>query len=276
MMGRVNIFPSFSKEKTSGEVSGSGISIYCFRTGGLPRERDKKLDIQSYGSTFTAEQLCTEIAQSLNIAPLTFHLFGLATPDLSVWLAPNAKIECSQSCGVEYVFRIRIVPPKIKQLHDVDLAAFAYFYLQCRSDFVNECFVYKDAVKQERKLGQGLIDMLCYGRENELGLDKLCTLTKLFIPPSTKNVFKQISQKYRLQMNMKTQLEKELSGSIDDSVDEIKLRYVNGFLDITQHYLSERFAISADDDSIHTVLVNIYHEERPGIYIVHNAQVRLC
>ena len=275
MMGRVNNFPSFSKEKTAGEVSGSGITVYCFRKGGLPGERDKKLDIQSYGSTFTAEALCMEIAQSLSIASLTFQLFGLATPDLSIWLAANTKIECSRSRGAEYVFRIRVVPPQIKQLRVVDPEAFAYFYLQCRSDFVNECFVYRDSVKQERKLGQGLIDMLCHGREKELGLDKLSELkSKLFLPPSTKYVFKKITQKYRLQMNMKTQLEKEHSGSGDDSIDEIKMRYVNGFLDITQRYLSETFTISADDgDSIHTVLVNIYHDKRPGIYIVHNAQV---
>lgn len=274
MAGRITGFSSFTKGKAAGVLPEKGIIVHYFSKGGLPGKKEQ-LTIQNYGSTFTAEELCLNIAHTLNIAPLTFHLFSLATLDLSVWLAPNAKIECSETGGVEYVFRIRVAPPKIEQIVGVDQEAFGYFYLQCRSDFVSESFMYKESVKQERQLGQGLIDMLCYGREGNLGLDQLNKLKpKLFIPANTKNMFKKVWEKQRLEVNMKAQLNVEHEKSERDSINDIKLRYMKGFLEITERYLVEHFEISADGDSVHTIIVDIYRDEQPGIYLAHNARLQ--
>ena len=259
-------FTSFAKGKTPGVLPEKGITIHYFSKGELPGKK-QQLSIQNYGGTYTAEQLCMDIAQTLNITPLAFHLFALATLDLSVWLAPNEKIECSETTGVEYIFRIRVTPPKIEQLMAIDQEAFGYCYLQCRSDFVRENCVYQDSVKQERQLGQGLIDMLCYGREAKLSLDQLNKLKpKLFIPANTKNMFRKVWDKQRLDVNMKAQLKMEHDKSEKDSVIDIKLRYIKGFLEITQRYLVEEFKITADGASVH-IIVDIYREEQPGIYL---------
>lgn len=274
MAVRISNFPSFTKGKAASVSPETGIVIHYYSKGGLPGEKEK-LVIKNYGSTFIAEQLCLDIARSLNIAPLTFHLFSLAKLDLSVWLAPNTKIKCSEASGVEYVFRMRLVPlQKIDKLVAIDQEAFTYFYLQCRNDFVSECFTYKDSVKQERQLGQGLIDMLCYGREVNLSLDQLDKLKpKSFIPTNTKHMFKRLWEKQRLETNMKTQLNAEYEKSERDSLNDIKLRYINGFLEIADKYLVDHFEISADDGTAHTVLVDIYRDDQPGIYIVHNSKV---
>ena len=272
MAARITSLTSFAKGKTPGVLPEKGITVYYFNKGELPGKKEQ-LSIQTYGNTFTAEELCVNIAQTLNITPLAFHLFALATLDLSVWLTPNEKIECSETTSVEYIFRIRVRPPKIEQLMTIDQEAFGYFYLQCRSDFVSENCVYQDSVKQERQLGQGLIDMLGYGREANLSLEQLNKLKpKWFIPANTKNMFKKLWDKQRLDVNMKAQLKMEYDKSEKDSVIDIKLRYIKGFLEITQRYLVERFKITTDGDSVN-VIVDIYREEQPGIYLADSAQV---
>ena len=272
MAARITRLTSFAMGKTQEVLPEKGITVHYFKKGELPGKRNQ-LSVQNYGLTFTAEHLCVNIAQILNISPLAFHLFALASLDMSEWLAPNEKIECSETTGVEYIFRIRVTPPKIEQLMAIDQEAFGYFYLQCRSDFVSENCVYQDSVKQERQLGQGLIDMLCYGHEAKLGLDQLNKLkAKCFIPANTKNMFTKLWDKQRLDVNMKAQLKMEHDKSEKDSINDIKLRYIKGFLEITQGYLVEHFKITRDGNSDH-VIVDIYREEHPGVYLADSAQV---
>ena len=244
-----------------------GITVYYYQKCGLPGEREK----QHFSGTFTAEQLTVYVAQSLKITPLCFHLFSLATTDLSVWLSPNAEIKCSGTHGIEFIFRMRLRTPKVEHLA-VDKEAFGYFYLQCRSDFVNECI--STTSDEAVLLGQGFTDALCYALELNFSLQKL--KPKRFIPSDiiVKNKFDQFVGKKRLYNNMQKWLREEREKTRRDSLSDIKLRYINGFLKITDQYLVERFHISVGDSTIHTVLIDIYRDDQPGIHVVHSAEVR--
>lgn len=228
--------------------------------------------VTDYGRTYTALELCMQVAQELNIGSLAFNLFGLqAMEEPFHWLPPNGEIECCEDSCQNFRFSMRFRPPQSKMYQlatKIDEDAFKYFFLQCRHDFVNDRIHYKDGkLSQDRSLGLGVTDIVRYGRQ--YGKDSTYLTSKvnpkLFIPLSEKRVFKSIIDKKRLALNFKEPVEKELRECERKSLTDIKLRYIyEGIISYAPDYGIEEFSVAGNE----TLRVQPLDENSPGLICI--------
>ncbi|XP_013399489.1 tyrosine-protein kinase JAK2 [Lingula anatina] len=226
---------------------------------------------------YTAEELCLIAAKKIGLSPITFHLFGLVTPDLHLWLPPGKVLMVSDSSRQEYLFRLRFKLPfrvdssNLWMLIRRDLKAFHYYFLQCRHDFVNDVLKtrYGTTLSTSHNLGLAVLDMFRVGVQNKMtSADQVLAKYgyKIFLPPSSLGGFNKLLDSVRLKKNFKDELDKlftDQSSIQAQNLTSIKHRYLNGLFTRVAVYGSE---FLQGKDPSENIWVDPHHETCPGIY----------
>jgi len=258
------------RQPSASPQSSNGIIVYMYGCSNT----EQTLVVQEFGKTFDAEQLCYMAVEKLEMTPLVATLFALAYPSLEFWCPPNEKILCSEDCTREFALRVRFIPPDsvIAKLPHIDGKMFNYLFQQIRNDFINDRIVYRDdSVKQEHLLGLGVIDMVRYGKQQNVNLTGLRNLDPHnFIPSSAKKNFKLLWDKKRLQLNFKPHLDRQYKQYENDTITNIQLTYIKSVAEYAEHYGMETFRITTNvgSGSNPTVAqVKPYDKTFPGLNI---------
>jgi len=261
------------RQPSASSQSSNGIFVYMYGDVNCPNS-EQTLVVQEFGKTFDAEQLCYMAVEKLEITPLVATLFALAHPSLDFWCPPNEKIPCSEDCARDFVLRVRFIPPEsvIVRLPHIDGKMFNYLFQQIRNDFINDRIVYRDnTVGQEHLLGLGVIDMVRYGKQQNVNLTELRNMgPRDFIPASAKSNFKFPWDKKRLQMNFKPHLDDQYKQYEADTVTNIQLTYIKSIAGYAEHYGMETFRITTNFSSAFSqtvAQVKPYDKNFPGLNI---------
>ena len=259
-------------------MSPRGVTIHLCQDVDTPESNQPVFFEAATDRVFRAEGLCLEVAKRLKIGPKSFHCFALATPDMRLWLAPNEEIKCEPGVHKEYLFRVRFIPTEENLFNEslFDTAAYNYFFLQVRQDFVQDKWRYKltegKKISQGHLLGLAVIDVLRWGKERKMDLKQLQkngSKTKKFIPNSEKGSFRMPWDMKRLNFNFNNNLATVYTECQHQDDGIIKKRYLRGFFSYVEQYGMEKF--SACDGKV--IGVDPYHPTCPGIYYSQPAEV---
>ncbi|XP_078351977.1 uncharacterized protein LOC144636662 isoform X2 [Oculina patagonica] len=89
-----------------------------------------------YRPNLSVRDVCTEAALKVNISPVGLDFFTLVSEDGSCILNPN-KVLSEVDCSQVYAFKLCIKACHGLELRDFDKIAFAYYFHQCRQDFLS-------------------------------------------------------------------------------------------------------------------------------------------
>lgn len=212
----------------------------------------------------TAEDVCIEIAKSLQIGPICRHLFSLRLHDSDpvVWLYPSYRmLDVKSNCTFDY--RLRFKVPKLSRLKQTDIEAFDYYYHQVRRDVIDN--LVPDISYEKHKgelLGLGVADMYRVKIDRGISLEQIEADYKKYIPKVLlKNHFFFIKQKIHASLS-RIRIGREQDGWF------VKEEYLNLFDKIAPNYLSENYSAQVDENGsvrLISIQVNPFHKEEPGV-----------
>ena len=239
------------------------------------------LEIKDYETSYTVEQLCQKTASHLGIGTVAFPLFAMFDMGRDVWLAPNILVHCSISESRLLVFRARFMPsPKaiVNVLFVDDMNAAKYLFLQMRHDFLNDLVTYnkEKKVSNEHLLGLVVFDLVRYGKEKNLELKHIENLAlKHFIPSSSKDHYKYLWDRKRLQSNIKPYLQKHFEKEKECTAAKPMKAFILGLRGYMESYGAETFDIGTG----HQVCIDPYRGDgKPAIYniITDKSGIKVC
>ena len=242
------------KKPKSDSQSLNGIIVVLHHEPLAP-ESEHYIQFASTGRTYTAESLCWHAAVKLHIKPITFHLFALYSLDRNFWLAPNDTIEVKEvPQRFEFRIRLKLSDKMVQALHLMDQAAFDYFYLQCRDDFLSDRFVGISNEEGDTKTwvkkckGLMLIDVTCALLQAEIHPSQFNKHFKLkhFLAPVCVRKYTYWVQKKKLQRNLMKSVKQKYReyqrSSSDNNLNKLKIHFIlGGIYEYFPQYLVEDF-----------------------------------
>ncbi|XP_046425755.1 tyrosine-protein kinase hopscotch isoform X1 [Neodiprion fabricii] len=130
---------------------------------------------------WTAEDLCIKVCKQIGIGPVARHLFALRNRSTKLWCASGQKLEIKDKLKLD--FRLRFKPSSIQRLKQIDIKAYDYYFLQARTDVLDNKVSEIVYEKHKRELiGLGVCDMYRVMLEKDIPREIVESDYKKYIP----------------------------------------------------------------------------------------------